>query len=320
MTKKRKIRYDRIIIFILSSIIIIGLLVFGISKLFDYFNNNNSNNNNNNIIVPNNNPNPTNNSDIKVSLQDYDVYIDDSNSLGFNFIIAKVNFKSDNNISFDLSNFQTPEKIKLNEISKYIDTLNEKGYRIDKLDFVTSINSNSNDYTCNIFIPYTSDSYSLRLYNASDASVIEFDLNNNNKDITSLKFETEQEIEVGNTNITVSSCSISTLMRHNDEDYQVPSTMNVYTFRIHVSEVEDNVKIVDARFVRESNDEVISCMDESYASEKIGNCLNKNLVVGDNGALFFETAVISDTPDYDGFLMLMFNNSNEWIKISTTLE
>lgn len=322
MSKKRKLRYDRIIIFILSLVIVIGLSVFGISKLIEYLSNNNSNNTNN--ITPTNNnvnPQPVNNNDsVKVSLEDYEVYKDESDVLGFNFIIAKMNFKSDKNISFDLSNFQTPEKIKLNEVSKYIDTLNEKAYRINKLDYVTNINSNSNDYTCNIFIPYTSDSYSLRLYNAADASVIEFDLSKNNKDVTSLKFETEQQIEVGNTNITVSSCSVSTMMTHNGEEYPIASTMNVYTFRIHVSEVEDNVRIIDAKFLRESNGETISCLDESYESEKIGNCLNKNLVVGENGALFFETAVISDTPDYDGFLMLMFNNSNEWIKISTTLE
>ena len=318
MSKKRKLRYDRIIIFILVSVIIIGLSIFGITKLISYFKDVKNNN-----IAPNNTVNPvpvSTNDDIKVSLVDYDVYVDNSDSLGFNFIIAELNFKSDKNISFDLGKFQTPEKIRLNDVSKYINTLQEKAYRVDKLDFVTSITSNNNDYTCKIFIPYQSDNNSLRLYNAQDASVIEFDLKKNNLDPTSLKFETEQEIEVGNSNITVSSCSISTMMLHSGEEYQVPSTMAVYTFRIHVSEVEDNIKIIDAKFVRESNGEVISCLDGSYESEKIGNCLNKTLTVGDNGALFFETSVISNTPDYDGFLMLMFNNSNEWIKISTTLE
>ena len=317
MSKKRKLRYDRIIIFILLLIIILGLLIFGIFKLVSYYKNKDDN------IAPVQTVNPTpvsTNDDVKVSLVDYDVYIDNSDSLGFNFIIAKMNFKSDKNISFDLSNFQTPEKLRLNDVSKYINTLQEKAYRVNKLDFVTSVTSDSNDYTCNIFIPYQTDNNSLRLYNALDASVIEFDLRKNNSDLTSLKFETEQEIEVGNTNITVSSCSISTMMLHSGEEYQVPSTMAVYTFRINVKEAEDNVKIIDAKFVRESNGEVISCLDSSYSSEKIDNCLNKTLVTGENGALFFETSVISNTPDYDGFLMLMFNNSNEWVKISTTLE
>lgn len=317
MSKKRKLRYDRIIIFILLLIIILGLLIFGIFKLVSYYKNKEDN------IAPAQTVNPapvSTNDDVKVSLVDYDVYIDNSDSLGFNFIIAKMNFKSDKNISFDLSNFQTPEKLRLNDVSKYINTLQEKAYRVNKLDFVTSVTSDSNDYNCNIFIPYQTDSNSLRLYNSLDASVIEFDLRKNNSDLTSLKFETEQEIEVGNTNITVSSCSISTMMLHSGEEYQVPSTMAVYTFKINVKEAEDNVKIIDAKFVRESNGEVISCLDSSYSSEKIDNCLNKTLVTGDNGALFFETSVISNTPDYDGFLMLMFNNSNEWVKISTTLE
>ena len=197
--------------------------------------------------------------------------------------------------------------------------MNEKGYRIDKLDYVTSVVSNEKEYTCNIFIPYTTDSYSLRLLNELDASMIEFVLNQNTKDITSLKFDTEQKIEVGDASVKVSSSSISTLMRHNDEDYQIPSTMNVYTFRIYVEESASKLVIVDANFVRDSDGEVIHCMDESYESEKIQNCLNKELVTGDNGALFFETA-IQNNPDFSGFLMLKFSNSDDWVKIPTVLE
>ena len=96
--------------------------------------------------------------------------------------------------------------------------------------------------------------------------------------------------------------------------------MNVYTFRIHVDESASELMIVDARFVRESNDEVIECLDETYESEKVGNCLKKELVAGDNGALFFETAIIGSSPDYSGFLMLKFSNSDEWVKIPTVLE
>jgi hypothetical protein len=150
--------------------------------------------------------------------------------------------------------------------------------------------------------------------------MMEFDLNHNTKDITSLKFDTEQKIEVGDASVRVSSSSISTMMLHNGEDYQVPSTMNVYTFRIYVEESASQLKIVDASFVRESNGEVIPSMDESYESEKIQNCLKKELIAGDNGALFFETAIIGNSPDFDGFLMLKFSNSDDWVQIPTVLE
>ena len=229
-------------------------------------------------------------------------------------------FRSDKAISFDLKNLQTSEKIHLNDISKYLNTLNEKGYRIDKLNYVTSVVSDQKEYTCKLFIPYTTDSYSLRLLNSLDASMIEFDLNHNTKDITSLKFDTEQKIEVGDASVKVSSSSISTMMLHNGEDYQVPSTMNVYTFKIYVEESASKLKIVEANFVRESNGDVIPCMDETYESEKIQNCLKKELVTGDNGALFFETAIIGNNPDFNGFLMLKFSNSDDWVKIPTILE
>jgi hypothetical protein len=180
--------------------------------------------------------------------------------------------------------------------------------------------SDQNDYTCKVFIPYTTDSYSLRLLNSVDASMIEFDLDRHINDISTLKFETEQQIEIGNTNVTVSSCSVSTMMLHNGMEYQVPATMNVYTFSINVNNVEGDVMITDAKFVRAADEEVITCMDETYESVKQVNCLGKRLVVGENGALFFETIASSGSPDYSGFLMLMFSNSNDWVKIPTVLE
>ncbi len=315
--KRRRVRVDRIIILILSAVIFFGLLIFGGKKIAELLSKDGKDVAPGNIVDPQ--PVDTN-EDVKVSLVDYEVYKDDSKSLGFDFIVAQMKFVSDKPISFDLSNLQTSEKIYLNNVSKYVNTLSEKGYRVSKLGFVDTVVSSDKEYTCKIFIPYTTTSSSLRLLNSLDASMIPFDLDKNNKDITSLKFETDQEIEVGNTNVSVSSCSISTMMLHNDEEYQVPSTMNVYTFRINVQQTDGDVRITDARFLRASNDEVIQCLDETYQSEKTSNCLNKTLVAGDNGALFFETTIISDSPDYDGYLMLMFSNSSEWIKIPTTLE
>ncbi len=257
---------------------------------------------------------------IKVSLVDYQVYTGDSENIGFNFVIAELRFESEGPVSFDLGNLQTSEKIYLNNVSKYLNTLEEKSYKVSKLGIVNTVVSDKNDYTCKVFVPYKTDSYSLRLLNSVDASMIEFDLGKNINDVSILKFETPQQIEVGNTNVSVSSSFVSTMMLHNDMEYQVPATMNVYTFRINVNSVEGDVMITDARFVRASSDEVVSCMDETYESVSITNCLGKKLQVGDNGALFFETFAGKDGPDYEGFLMLMFSNGNDWVKIPTVLE
>ena len=320
MAKKRRVRIDRIIILILLAILIVGVVGFGAYKGIEYLNKKQeeaTNNNNNN----NEKPKPVETTDnIKVSMVDYQVYTGDSENLGFNFIIAELKFDADAPISFDLGNLQTSEKIYLNNVSKYLNTLEEKSYKISKLGIVDTVVSTEKSYTCKVFIPYTTDSYSLRLLNSQDASMIEFNLDKHINDVSTLKFDTEQQIEIGNTNVTVSSCSISTMMLHNGEEYQIPSTMNVYTFNINVNKVEGNVMITEAKFVSANSEDVITCMDETYESVKVKNCLGKKLVEGENGALFFETTSNSSGPDYSGSLMLMFSNNNDWVKIPTVLE
>ena len=318
MAKKRKLRIDRIIILVLSSILILGVLGFGIYKGFSLFSSWYAARQND---KPQQQPVPVETTEgVKVELVDYQVYTGDSENIGFNFIVAELKFEGKEPVSFDLGKLQTSEKIYLNNVSKYLNTLEEKSYKISKLNIVNSVVSDKNIYTCKVFIPYTTDSYSLRLLNSVDASMIEFDLSKNNNDISTLKFETEQQIEIGNTNITVSSCSVSTMMLHNGMEYQVPATMNVYTFNINVNKIEGDVMITDAKFVRGSTEEVITCMDETYESVKVGNCIKKKLQLGENGALFFETIANADGPDYSGSLMLMFSNGNDWVKIPTVLE
>ena len=320
MAKKRKVRIDRIIISILLFFLLAGLLGFGFYKLLSYVFTGNTNKPGNDVI---NNPNPIETSeDVKVSLageDSYQVFISDDEDIKFNFIVAELKFTSNEAVSFDLGNLRTSEKIYLNDVSKYLNALNEKGYRIEKLGIVNSVVSQDKEYTCKIFIPFTTNSYSLRVLNSKDASMIEFDLDRHLSEISSIKFETQQQIEVGNSNVTVSSCYVSDMMLHNGQEYNA-SALTVYTFRINVNKLDGNVMITDAQFVRSSSDEVIPCMNDTYESVKDVNCLGKKLVLGDNGALFFETSSKEEDPDFSGYLMLMFSNSNDWVKIPTILE
>ena len=318
MAKKRRVRADRIIILFLGAALLIGLLGFGIYKVMNVFINR-SENPKEEIV----NPQPIETSkDVKVELvnpDSYQVFISDNNEIDFNFIIAELKFSGNEAISFDLGNLRTSEKIYLNDVSKYLNTLNEKGYKAAKLGIVNTVVSQEKEYTCKIFIPFKTNSYSLRLLNSKDASMIEFDLNKHISDISALKFDTQQQIEVGNTNVTVSSCYVSEMMLHNGETYNA-SALTVFTFKINVNKVEGNVMITDAQFVRSNTDEVISCLDQTYESLRDNNCLGKKLVTGDNGALFFETSAKEENPDFSGYLMLMFSNSQDWVKIPTVLE
>ncbi len=317
MAKRRRVRFERVIILILCAALVIGAAVFGVSFVSKYLSSK-KDDPQNNVNVD---PEPVETSkNVKVSLLDYQVYTDDSGDLGFSFIVAVIKFEGEGPVSFDLGNLQTSEKIYLNNVSKYLNALEEKSYRISKLQIVNTVVSENDPYTCNIFIPYTTDSQTLRVLNSDDASMIPFDLNRNVNDVSQLKFETQQQIEVGDASVTVSSCSVSTMMLHNDMEYQVPATMSVYTFSINVAKADGDVVIEDARFVRDSDGEVIGCMDASYRSVKIENCLGKKLTPGENGALFFETLSVSGDPDYSGNLLLQFSNSSDWVKIPTVLE
>ena len=318
MNKKRKMRVDRIIIlFLILAILILGL-GFGIYKLLDSLLDRRGNNEPKTPVVVD--PEPVKTSEgVKVAMNDYDVYIDDTDSLGFNFVIAELRFTADDPISFDLGNLQTSEHIYLNNVSKYINTLTEKSYKVSDLGIVNTVVSNSNDYTCKVFVPYTTESSSLRLLNSEDASMIEFDLTKNNKYVTTMKFNTDQEIVIGETNIRVSKSYISTMMTHNGEEYDA-SGLNYYTFNIYVDKIEGDIKIVDAIFVRNNSDEQLHCLNNEYQSVKVSNCLNKTLIQGENGALFFEESGKGGNTDFDGFLMLMLSNSSDWVKVPTTLE
>lgn len=319
MSRRRKVRADRVIILFLSIAIIILALGFGVYKLFDLLLSGKGNSRNNKPGIVD--PLLVNTSEgIKVTAGNYDVYIDDTDSLGFNFIIAELTFKADGPVSFDLGKLQTSEKIYLNNVSKYINELEERSYRVTKLGIVNTVVSDKNEYTCKIFIPYKTDSSSLRLLNSEDQSMIEFDLFRNNNYITSLKFDSDKEIIVGDSSIRVSKSYISTMMTHNGEEFDA-SGLNYYTFDIYVEKLENNnLKITDAIFIRDYDNSQRSCLDNDYESIKTKNCLNKTLVLGDNGALFFEFGGNDSNGNLDGTLMIKLSNSDEWIKIPTSLE
>lgn len=314
MARKSKVRIDRVIILILAAILVFGALGFGLYKVFGLlFNDNNSNNE---VI-----PNVETTDGINVSLVDYTVYVDDTNQLGFNFIIAKLKFVGIEPVKFDLGSLQTSEKKYLNDVNTYIQLLQEKGYKLDELEISRVIDSTENTVEANIFIPYTTDAGNLQVYNAKNPSTsLNFDLEQNNKIVTSLKFESENNIVINNASIRVSSSFVSTIMIHNGKEYDIPSSQKVFTFKIFVDSIDENVSIVDAYFIKDGDDEKIQCLSDEYESAKVDNIIGKKLVPGENGALFFETYSMDNEPDYAGILMIKFSNSNDWVKLSTSLE
>lgn len=310
MARKRKVRIDRIIIFVLVTLIILGAVGFGTFKLIGYFfNKENKTVNTNEEVVTNN--------DIKISLEDYKVYIDESDALGFNFIIAKVKFSSNEPVKFDLINLQTSEKIYLNDINKHLNKLELEGYSINKLDINSNnINSQNNTVEVNLFIPYSTDSDKLSVYNSVDSSKLEFDLNTNNNLLTSLKLNSnDSQIQVGTTKVSISNVYISDFMLHNDEECDFGSTVRIYSFEISVLENQDNAQITDAIYLIDGSDYENKALSSDYSSIDMKNIIGEKLSQNTKGGLFFEIQT-TDNDIKDGTLLIKFSNENDWIEIT----
>lgn len=315
--KKGKVRADRIIILILASILVLGLLGFGIYELFGLFFKDENKTNTKPVVVETT-------EGVNVSLVDYNVYKDDTDDLGFNFIIAELSFTANQPVSFELKNLQTSEKISLDNVDSYINALELAGYKLDELDINTKgIDSTENKVEAKVLIPYKTDAYTLAVYNAVNASKIEFNLEENVKLATSLKLDEEDSekiIEVEGAKIEVSNSYISSSMYHNDVEYGVSSTSKIFTFRINASGIEEGTKIVKAQFIREGESDTIDCLPEDYSSEKDDNAFNKELVNGSNGALFFEIITNEIKPSFSGVLLVTFSNSDKVYKVETVHE
>lgn len=319
MASKKKVRADRVIILALVIILVLGAFGFGLYKLFDHLFADKQEQNN---VTP---PVVETSDDVEVNLIKYTNYFDDTKELGFNFVIAELEFVAKENVSFELKNFQTSEKITLDNVQSYLNKLELAGYDIKKLDVnTTGISSKENKATANIFIPYTTDSYSIAIYNSKNAKRIEFNLSDSKVAATTLKLEDSSEegqiIEIEGANVTVMDSYISSTLYHNDEECIIGSTQKIFTFRISGEDVDDSVRIIKAQFLRNGESEPFDCLNEDYSTEKDDNALNKVLVNGDNGALFFEVRTNEVKPDFSGILLLTFSNSDKVYEVPTIYE
>ena len=322
MARRKKVRIDRVIILILAAILVLGVLGFGIYKTVGLlFTENNESHKEEHTHENEHHEDVPTTDNIKIELIDYDVYKDDTDKLGFNFAVVELKFEANDPINFDLSNLETSEKISLSSVDKYLKQLQEEGYKTNKLEIVDYVSSSEKSTTVKIFVPIISSANAIQIYNLNNPTInISLDLDENNLNITSLKFDTTHPIDVDNTSVVVSSSSISTMMMHNDEEYNIPSTIKIFTFKIMVNDVEDNVCIEEAHFIKDGDDTPIPCMSSEYNSVKVANIIGKPLVKGENGALFFETYCVEDNPSKSGILILKFSNSDVLVEVPTSLE
>lgn len=315
MARERKVRVDRVIILILATLFAGFLFAFGAYKVTELLMNNKADNKDKPVTV-------VSGEDVKISLNDYTIYFDENNDLGFSFIIADIKFTSNDPISFDLGSLQTSEKIYLNDVSKYLNKLDLAGYNLQKLEISSNgVVSQDNSTDRKVFVPYNTDAASLTIYNLVNTSnSLNIDLSKEKVLATTLKLENkDNEILVGNTSIYVSKAYISDFMLHNGEPYEISSTSRMYSFEISVEEEKDKLKISEAIFIKNGTDEKIYCKAKDYKSIDMNNILDTDLSSGIKGGLFFEVYSNKNTVE-DGVLLIKFSNQDQWIEISTKTE
>lgn len=316
MSRRRKVHPLRLVLIIL---IVIVLCFIGFFALKLYLNNKpvEEDKTNNTEIES------SSNEETKISIEDYEVYIDDDEELGFNFVVAKLKFvTTKDSLYYDLDNLTNSERnSKISDVDYYVEKLESLHYDLTSIDLSKEIKSDANSVTANILIPFVNKSGVLNVYNGEKLS---FDLTKNNKKASDLKPYNSPEQTVIKTNdyevMITENPYLSTMMTHNGEDYD-SSGVSVYTFKIVVNNVKDGVCIEDAEFIKEGSAEAIKALNDEYQSLKVDNIINMPLKKGGTGALFFELYKNYDaTINYNGVLRIKFSDSKDIVEIPTTIK
>ena len=316
--KKNSLRIDRLIILILSFILVALILVIAVKGIISLVNQNSPVDETEDIPQS-----EVKNDKVTISINDYTVFVDSEEELGFNFIVADLTFKGESTpLVYDLYSMRTKQKIYLSQVDSYITKLNSLGYDTSKLNLISEVRSDSsNTFTGKVFIPYDTLKGELIVYNGE---ALRFDLSINNADAISLKKNydgpSQSIIENDDYLIYVSDTYISNMMTHNGEEYSVGG-VKIYTFKLHVDSIRgENVKIEKAEFVKSDDEEIYEALDSNYASVKIKNIIGQSLNANTEAALFFEVGNLSSDINYEGTLRIKFSNNSNWIEIPTTIK
>lgn len=267
---------------------------------------------------------PSSNEETKITIEDYKVYIDDDEDLGFNFVIATLKFTTTKEtLYYDLANLTNSERDnKISEIDYYVSKLEDKLYDITQIELAKEIKSNTNTVTANILIPFINKTGVLNVYNGEKLS---FNLNENVLNASSLKLVNQDgktTIKTNDYDISMNGIPyLSTMMTRNGEEFD-SSGISIYTFKIKVNNVKDGVYIERAEFIKEGSSDIVEALDETYQSYKVDNIIMMPLKAGSEGALFFDLYRNNDAEiNYKGVLRFQFSdNKDKWVEIPTMIK
>lgn len=254
------------------------------------------------------------NEEVNISCNKYDVYFDEDNKLGFNFIIAELTFVNHNgSLYYDLSNLTTSEKIKLDSVEYYLNKIKSFNYDVSTFKLLdTQFSSEGGSLVGNVFIPFTDSKNELSIYNGEQ---IKFDLHANKHNVNELFYEVETEdIKTDKYDIVVSNPYPETEFITADigEPCSYPY---VLIFELSVREITaSNVYVENAKFIPEGalSGFSLDAIDDHVDSYKLKNVINKKLKTGDKYGLLFQAS--EQTPT-SGTIMIKLSDSDKWIEL-----
>lgn len=182
--RKRKFKFVRLLLVILIICALATCIFFGIKLIIGKINEAPKTNEVQKEVSDTN-------EDVSIKVVDYRVFIDSNEELGFNFVLADLEFTSKNTpIYYDLSNLSTSERINLGSIEAYEAKIQALGIELSRLGYAKDVRGeNTNTITCKVLIPYEKIKGELNVYNGE---VLKFDLNINNVNIETLKVKSGQ--------------------------------------------------------------------------------------------------------------------------------
>ena len=320
---QRKVKWDRVLVLLLSASLVVLLLIVGIRSLGSLFFKDET--------EKPSHKDPDNSEVVeedvesfKIDLVDYEVYKTDED-IDFNFVLARFRLRDPKEIKYNLGSLYTDEKtVKLNEYSPYVDELEKHEYYLGTKNVTFDLTSPEKSEMFTIFIPYKNKAKeTLSVYDAITKEEFKFDLTKNLADINKLEYHTGEDapIETEDYLIKVNDAYIGSLFYSGSEEYTYPSTVQIYVFVLDIQSLTNEGLILeDAIFVSDSGEET-HALGAEITSSKINNLMNRKVNAGERGGLFFEMYNPNNSGvSYSGTLKLKFSSSDNWLSVKTELK
>lgn len=285
--------------------------------------------------------------DTVVTLTDYKVY--DLVDVPFRFILADIKVTNIRPINFELSRFQTDERIQLSSIDEYRTEITRRGYDLGSVNVVNQLASNEIELDAKILIPVTNIYRQMMVVNISGIKTdrLVFDLSKNLGSASDLGVT----VTIDETDIVEPTDPVETEIENPEEpiETQISNTMQVLSANMINKDLilykglegyhrvdfgnqvrillvgvtfdyENDVSLSAARIYFPESDELFFALPPEYVVENGNNVLNK-VVRQESGSLIFQIDDRQFNPLNQPYrIEVRFAETKNWVTIPMNTE